>query len=112
MTFIPEVIKDIIYTYIHELITEVILSELQSKIKICRRCEEEKVVIKNINNCKCQCGEFLCSDCHSYMDECIYCLDYDVSEWQRSSDEYDNVMYDEDDDWQDMHGICSYSQMY
>ena len=34
MTFIPEVIKDIIYTYINELKTEEILSELQSKINV------------------------------------------------------------------------------
>ena len=125
MTFIPEVIKDIIYTYINELKTEEILLELQSKVKTCRGCDEEKVVIKNINDGRCKCGEFLCSDCYyskifslsGLHDQavCIYCLDYDVSEWQRSADEYDNVMYDsevEDDDWQDMHGIAGYSQMY
>ncbi|SVA48605.1 uncharacterized protein METZ01_LOCUS101459 [marine metagenome] len=114
MTFIPEVIKDIIYTYINELKTEEILSELQSKIKICRRCDEEKVVIENINDCRCQCGEFLCSDCYLYDDACIYCLDFDealVSDddygWDRM---YNNDFYDED--WQDIHGIRSYSQMY
>ena len=117
MTFIPEVIKDIIYTYIYELKTEVILSELQSKIKICRRCDEEKVVIKNINDCRCRCGEFLCSDCYLYDDictyypmVCIHCLDFNDA--LVSDDDYGWEDSRTDDDWQDMHGIVSYSQMY
>ncbi len=102
MTFIPETIKDIIYTYINELKTEKIISELKSKIKICRRCDEEKVVIGNINDGTCKCDEFLCSDCLLYDDQCIYCLDYEeafISEWN----EYD---------WEDMHGIVSWAEIY
>jgi len=120
--FLPEVLKDIIYSYIHEIKTEDIKNELILKIKICRRCDEEKVSHKKINKYYCSCGEFVCTACHEddleYMGEynietriknlCFCYLEYE--DWDQMTDDYDSI--DEDRIWQDMYGIASMSQIY
>ena len=118
--FIPDVVKDIIYHYIHELKTEDIKNELKSKIKICCRCDEEKVVYKKINNHYCLCGNFVCTKCHEedliYLrsnqednfTHCLCHLEYET--WDEMTDDYDSI--DEDLIWQEMYGIVSWSQIY
>jgi len=119
--FLPEVIKDIIYSYIHEIKTEDIKNELISKIKICNRCDEEVIVYKKINPHKCSCGEFICTNCYEddlsyFQDEninhiniqCLCCLEYE--DWDEMTDDDESI--DEDAIWQDMYGIVSWSQIY
>ena len=116
--FIPEVIKDIIYSYIHEIKTEDIKNQLISKIKRCERCDDDVIVHKNINSYKCSCGEFICTNCYQddllyFQDEninirCLCCLDYD--DWDEMTDDFESI--DEDAIWQEMHGIVCWSQMY
>lgn len=120
--FLPEVVKDIIYTYIHEIKTEDIKNELISKIKRCERCDEDVVVHKKINQHYCSCGEFVCTNCYEddllYLQnesnqgdnfiQCLCCLEYD--DWDEMTD--DNESIDEDAIWQEMYGIVCWSQIY
>lgn len=117
--FLPEVVKDIIYSYIHEIKTEDIKNELISKTKICCRCDEEKVVYKKINKHQCSCGEFVCTTCfeddlrylqyenQEYL-QCLCNLEYD--DWDEMTD--DDESLDEDAIWQEMYGIVCWSQIY
>jgi len=121
--FIPEVVKDIIYSYLHEIKTEDIKNELISKLKTCERCDEEVVVCKKINSHKCECGAFICTNCYegdlmylqddatyhqcSFIIRCLCCLEYD--EW---CDDDDDESIDEDAVWQEMYGISSWSEIY
>jgi transposase-like protein len=112
--FLPEVVKDIIYSYIHEIKTEDIKNELISKLKRCERCDEDVVVHKKINQHYCSCGEFVCTNCHDdllYLQnesnqgynfiQCLCCLEMT-----------DDESLDEDAIWQEMYGIVCWSQIY
>ena len=103
--FLPEVVKDIIYTYIHE-------------IKTCERCDEDVVVHKKINQHYCSCGEFVCTNCYEedllYLQnskqnnliQCLCCYD----DWDEMTDDEESI--DEDAIWQEMYGIVCWSQIY
>ena len=118
--FLPEVVKDIIYSYIHEIKTEDIKNELISKIKRCERCDEDVVVHKKINPHYCSCGEFVCTNCYEedlmYLQnsnqnnviQCLCCLEY--NDWDEMTDDEESI--DEDAIWQEMYGIVCWSQIY
>jgi hypothetical protein len=116
--FLPEVIKDIIYSYVHQIKTEDIKNELISKIKICTRCDDKVIVHKKVNSHKCSCGQFICTNCYEedLRDiennndniRIIRCFCY--NDWDQMTDDYDSI--DEDWIWQDMYGIASMSQIY
>jgi len=119
--YTPDVIKDIIYKYLHELKMTDLMLELLSKARMCARCDEIKIVNKKINPYRCHCSEPICTNCYEddllyFQDEnikninirCLCCLEYD--DWDEMTDDYDSI--DEDAVWQEMYGITCISEIY
>jgi len=127
---IPEVIQDIIYKNIHGLKMTNVMDELISNLKMCRSCDEIKIVQKNINPYTCICQEFICTICH---EDCTEYMNYENLNYEQSKNiktTYElpclcGLLYEVSDDssytesvdeeflmWQEMHGVFSSSEMY